>query len=52
MPRQPPRGFHFCIPARNWSFEDLLLRGRRKEQQGSSQKKYFDKYETILSHHW
>ncbi|AFZ07450.1 hypothetical protein Osc7112_3056 [Oscillatoria nigro-viridis PCC 7112] len=36
-------------PARKWSFEALLLRGRRKESEVRSQKKYFYKYEMLLS---
>ncbi|HSF74962.1 MAG TPA: hypothetical protein VLA84_14295 [Microcoleus sp.] len=35
---------HFCSQARNWSFE---AGGRRKEEEGRSQKKYFYKDEML-----
>jgi hypothetical protein len=35
---------HFCRQARNWSFE---AGGRRKEEEGRSQKKCFYKYEML-----
>ncbi|WP_445311716.1 hypothetical protein [Microcoleus vaginatus] len=42
-----PEHLNESSQAKNWSFEALLLRGRREESEGRSQKKCFYKYEML-----